>query len=291
LILFFLLLQVACAKVSDLSNNAPEAIIQDSIPNEDVPIADPTYSAIDHVRAVINDPENISVFVGYTSFSFAGGRVCVVADEERMKYLSNWLSEIDLSNFVEYDGDIVDSSNELIPTEELLIENDDKVYRLMIIFAENYSYLKLIDGDYYLHIDESIMNTITLRGEAMKGSSHSELKEIASSVFQDTTDIQNCVRITVLKNFNTYFPAVDTVYTISKWQSAIIENVFEGTISNATSIDSIDEDDYDFQIVIGETTYRFNSATGDFLRDGIGPYSLDDQWRRLLVMHMRISGE
>ncbi len=246
--------------------------------------------AIDEIENVIDHPEKISVLSENTTFLFAGGRAYAVASKEQMEQLSKWLAKIDLSSCIVFDGRNRVIDEEYLPIEELLIENEGKEYRLIMIVGESNSYLSLQEGDWYLHFEESMRNVIHLHGDATAVPSLSEFKTITSSVLDDTSDTQNCAGITVLNDSGTSFPAANTNYAISKWHTAFIENVLEGIISNSNPVELIEEN-YNLQIDIGETTYLFNTEAGIFTCEGVGPFVIEEKWKMKVVPRMYFRGE
>lgn len=279
-IVFYSLFLLSCNKESDSEENS--TIDENKI---EVTVEEEPVQLVDVVSHIITSPDSISIFVGYTSFEFNGGRVYAETDEQQMNQILAWFSKLDFKTFSECEEVSDDMTGKVF---NLSLVKSEKGYHLDIYFKEDGTYISLTKWPSEINVKVvPIANEelAVLYGEPLPSSDVLSLNDTILDIMKDTDDEENCAIITVKKDFNTNFPTVGTTYNVRKAYSAQIVNVLDGTISGNNLLDNDVEPEYDLEIHIRDNIYDFNTITGTFTRNGEGVYLIEKSWlKRLLIL-------
>lgn len=250
--------------------------------------ADSLEIALKAVSELLGQPEDIQLKLGrYNVFA--------PVDEEQFHELAAWLSEIDLGGFEEAKREDLEGS---FGTCEFLIEKNGKSYEIKVYEENDPDAVFLIFSNYKpirsraeaLAEAERRMEgedkEILLRGLQTHIGDTKRLSDIFASVRLDRSDPENCAEITALteidhEHFNVLKPKGASLWAM-KGNSVMLKAIFDGFAqSDPIPIDSINKEDCDLKIVIGDTIYLYDIETGAYIVNGQN-FKLEEQWQQTL---------
>ena len=235
------------------------------------------YSSIADIVPCLDSAKNLYVFAGHTSYEF-GGSAYAKADEEQKKRIIYLLKTLDMTDFV-----VCGIEGKSGATIELLVEGVNDTCKVRIVNSGDALYIVLLPTEMV-----SIANGIQLTAyEGPIGSfSFVELSNICSDILSDTDDLDNAGMVRVMGDSV-------TEHVLNKGNSAIVQNILDGTIANADIYGGSEELVFDVLFIIGDVTYMIDTTSGYFSREcgGDAVFSkMEDRWLREVLGRLGLQG-
>ena len=230
-----------------------------------------TPPALAELIPILEAPDSVSVYMGFTSGLFPEGEVFVPTNRAQAEEIWSTISAIDPAQLAPYSG----TSPIMGSAMELGIGQGEEHCRLSVILTEE----SLFVGTRY---PEEIEWT-WFQGPAKALSLPStEFGHVTSEVLSDSTDTEHTGTVLVLDGSV-------AERTVSKGYSAYVQNILEGTAATAEPLNSQGKYEFDLQFTMGGTIYQIESASGIFSREADGTtsvYQLEPNWLYICLLYL-----
>lgn len=193
----------------------------------------------------INTTSQVSIEAGNTSYQFFGGRVYAKATPEQANLIISLLTSIDISNFEETEDPMIGWAG-----GSIMVEDNDMKCSIYVTRNQDSFYLRVILDDGTEQILKGPPDAFYIP----------DLTDATTQVLADTSDTENLGKAYVLDK-----PHIERV--IIKANTAIAQNILDGSADWYGVYDGPDEYKFDAKVVIGKSTYMIDSVTGIFSRE------------------------
>lgn len=225
--------------------------------------SEPLKVSLTDLIPILNAPEQISVYAGFTSVKFPDGNVYAPASDTQAEAILDLLSSVDASQLGPHDG-VSDLSGALL---DIGIDSGGEHCRLQLMVNPEHIFVGTQYGD-------------DLEAAWLQGPSEaapfplSELEAVTTAVLSDTADTAHTGIVLPLDGS-------DVSSTLPKGGSAMVQNILEGSAHTSAECGAPDSYEFDLSFIMDGVVYLLDSRDGFFSREAdgvISVYQLEPNW-------------